>query len=49
MKKFNTAEFFRSSGFKAVLASLISILIGLFVGAIVILVSGLTSKGLKQE
>ncbi|MBR3764600.1 MAG: ABC transporter permease [Clostridia bacterium] len=46
MKKFSIGELYRKPGFKAVLASLISIVIGLLVGAIVILVSGLTSKGL---
>ena len=46
MNKFNIRSFVKKPGFKAVLASLISIVIGMVVGSIVILISGLTNAGM---
>ncbi|MBQ3156120.1 MAG: ABC transporter permease [Clostridia bacterium] len=46
MKRFDLRELMGKAGFKTVLASLISILIGMAVGAVVIIISGLTNDNL---
>ena len=49
MKRFDLRELMGKSGFKTVLASLISIVIGMAVGAIVIVISGLMNETLGSK